>query len=147
MSELNKCPKCGDKAILHSECNMFWGKCTGEDCQLETICRFDEPEEAIEDWNKRADGWITIIKGDDSTLPGDNDKVMILVDSHWGKSIQVAFFRQGNSEDECDRINLYKSEDEHGNNRVPYGWQADGGPMTWFGQDVKKWQPLPKLSD
>ena len=42
------------------------------------------------------------------------------------------------------RSNLYKACDVHGNNRVPYCWNANGGPMEWFGQNVTHWMPLPE---
>lgn len=42
------------------------------------------------------------------------------------------------------RSELYRACDEQGNNRVPYCWYANGGPMQWFGQDVTHWMPLEK---
>ena len=42
------------------------------------------------------------------------------------------------------RSSLYYGADEHGNNRRPYCWIANGGPMTWFGQEVSHWMPLPE---
>lgn len=42
------------------------------------------------------------------------------------------------------RSSLYYGADEHGNNRKPYCWIANGGPMTWFGQEVSHWMPLPE---
>lgn len=48
------CPFCGSKAGLYGECDMVWARCSNEDCRAERICKFDEHEEAIEDWNQRA---------------------------------------------------------------------------------------------
>lgn len=42
------------------------------------------------------------------------------------------------------RSNLFRECDEWGNNLVPYHWYANGGPMSWFGQDVTHWMPLPE---
>ena len=36
------------------------------------------------------------------------------------------------------RYNLYKNEDEHGNNKVPYCWKSFG-PGDYFGQEVSHW--------
>lgn len=30
-----------------------------------------------------------------------------------------------------------------GNNKTTYVWDAPCGPMSWFGQDVTHWMPLP----
>lgn len=54
VEELKPCPFCGSPAELTGECDMVWAKCTNYDCQAERINKFDEPEDAIEDWNKRA---------------------------------------------------------------------------------------------
>ena len=53
MDELKPCPFCGSKAKLVGECDMVWARCTNDDCWAERINRFDEPEDAIEDWNQR----------------------------------------------------------------------------------------------
>lgn len=42
------------------------------------------------------------------------------------------------------RSGCYLPGDVHGNNKVPYSWKANGGPMEWFGQDVTHWMPLPE---
>ena len=42
------------------------------------------------------------------------------------------------------RSDLFRGCDEWGNNLVPYHWYANGGPMSWFGQDVTHWMPLPE---
>ena len=39
------------------------------------------------------------------------------------------------------RHNLYMSEDEYGNNRVPYNWETFG-PMSFFGQEITHWMPI-----
>ena len=42
------------------------------------------------------------------------------------------------------RSDIFKSCDVFGNNKVPYCWYANGGPMRWRGQDVTLWRPLPE---
>lgn len=49
--KLKPCPFCGGEAEYHGECNMVWVRCTN--CHAERIYKFDEPEEAAEDWNRR----------------------------------------------------------------------------------------------
>ena len=41
------------------------------------------------------------------------------------------------------RSEVYTSADVFGNNLVPYCWDAVAGMMTWCGQNVKYWRPLP----
>jgi hypothetical protein len=50
---LKSCPFCGSKAEFYGECDMVWARCSNYDCKAERICKFDEPEEAVEDWNQR----------------------------------------------------------------------------------------------
>jgi hypothetical protein len=54
MNEIKNCPFCGSKAEIIGECDMVWIKCTNYDCQSQRIGRFDEPEDAIKDWNERS---------------------------------------------------------------------------------------------
>lgn len=42
-------------AELTGECDMVWVRCSNEDCWCQMVTRFDEPEEAIEEWNRRDD--------------------------------------------------------------------------------------------
>jgi hypothetical protein len=53
MDELKPCPFCGSAAELTGECDMVWARCTNDNCRAERITRFDEPEDAIKDWNNR----------------------------------------------------------------------------------------------
>ena len=55
LAELKPCPFCGSPAELTGECDMVWVRCSNEDCWCQMVTRFDEPEEAIEEWNRRAD--------------------------------------------------------------------------------------------
>lgn len=55
MDELKPCPFCGSPAELTGECDMVWVRCSNEDCWCQMVTRFDEPDEAIEAWNRRAD--------------------------------------------------------------------------------------------
>lgn len=60
-NELKPCPKCGCEAELISSqtfawCNVYWYvRCTNEDCDEETMLKYDTKREAIEAWNRRAD--------------------------------------------------------------------------------------------
>ncbi|MFV0495691.1 DUF551 domain-containing protein [Mycobacterium sp.] len=45
---------------------------------------------------------------------------------------------------ESERHNIYKSEDEHGNNLVPYKWEMFG-PDSFFGQSITHWMPIKPL--
>lgn len=53
MDELKNCPFCGSKAELYGEEDMVWARCSNEDCRAQRIWKFDEPEEAIKDWNNQ----------------------------------------------------------------------------------------------
>ena len=108
----------------------------------------------------RKQEWISV----DERLPEEGKYVIV-----WVGSVQVARIEKGITEEERqkmkngevdDRIeygwsqstgciplkrsDLYKACDVHGNNRVPYRWKANGGPMEWFGQNVTHWMPLPE---
>ena len=52
---IKPCPFCGSNAELTGECDMVWVRCSNEDCWCQMVTRFDEPEEAIEEWNRRSD--------------------------------------------------------------------------------------------
>ena len=109
--------------------------------------------------------WISVSE----RLPEEGKYILVLV----GKSDpQVACMRKGISKaereqmirgeipDPCEigwdlgcskirytpRSRIWKAYDEEGNNLVPYGWCANGGPMQWFGQDVTHWMPIPEIS-
>ena len=104
--------------------------------------------------------WIST----EEALPNEGEYVLI-----WVGNVQVAKIRKGISKRERafmkrglipDRIvegwslsdgfqqykrsESYREYDEDGNNLVPYHWYANGGPMSWFGQDVTHWMPLPE---
>ena len=44
-----------------------------------------------------------------------------------------------------ERSRLYRPEDEHGNNLVPYNW-IEFGPDSFFGQTITHWMPIEPLS-
>lgn len=46
---------------------------------------------------------------------------------------------------DTERSRVYKSEDEYGNNLVPYYWDSFG-PDSFFGQTITHWMPIPPLS-
>lgn len=45
---------------------------------------------------------------------------------------------------EVKRSDSFEGADEWGNNKVPYCWNAPAGPISWFGQEVSHWMPLPE---
>ena len=104
--------------------------------------------------------WISV----KDRLPEENEYVMI-----WCGECQIARIEKGISEEQRNamkrgelddpyetgwtlssgyftlkRSQSYKACDEQGNNRVPYCWYANGGPMKWFGQEVTHWAYLPQ---
>lgn len=106
-------------------------------------------------------GWISV----KDKLPEKKQDVLILVGSkmfvaqiYKGISKQQRKeMREGKLENpvkECwggsgfcptRRSEVFTSADECWNNKVPYCWEANAGPMRWFGQEVSHWMPLPKL--
>lgn len=50
----------------------------------------------------------------------------------------LARHNRGTWFDMDDRHNVYRSEDEHGNNLVPYNWEMFG-PDSFFGQTITHW--------
>lgn len=132
----------------------------GLSCDSKESCRYCEVamDIAIETLEKYR--WIPVSE----RLPEENEYVMI-----WCGECQIARIERGISEeqrkamkrgeldDPCEtgwtlssgyftlkRSQAYKACDEQGNNRVPYCWYANGGPMQWFGQDVTHWSYLPQ---
>ena len=59
-NELKPCCKCGCEAELISSqtfawCNIYWYvRCTNEDCEEETMLKYDTKRDAINAWNRRA---------------------------------------------------------------------------------------------
>ena len=80
--------------------------------------------------------WISV----DDKLPTDTQKVLIAVR---GSNIQCATFHKGKTKEQVAETHMMCGSDEYGNNLRPFRWYADGGPMSWFGQDVTHWMPLP----
>lgn len=73
---------------------------------------------------KRTMKWISVTE----RLPNYGDIVLIFEDSHWNRGVEVAKFIK---------------DDVFGNNKTQYSWVAPQGPMSWFGQYVSHWMPLP----
>lgn len=106
-------------------------------------------------------GWISV----KDRLPDENEDVLILV----GNKMFVARISKGISKQQrremkegklndprkeywggngfrsIRRSEVFTPADEDGNNKVPYLWEANTGPMQWFGQKVSHWMQLPKL--
>ena len=51
--EIEKCPFCGSDGELYGECDMVKVRCSNYDCRCELITWFEEPEEAIAEWNRQ----------------------------------------------------------------------------------------------
>lgn len=91
--------------------------------------------------------WISIKE----QLPPE--KIDILI--YTGYGMYVATIELGITEEQRKvlreqgniRAISYHFGDIHGNNMVPYRFQANAGPMEWFGQDVTHWMPLPEAPD
>lgn len=81
--------------------------------------------------------WIPVSEG----LPKDRQRVHIVVlELSYGKTVRVihtAIFYKGKTPKKGDLISW---EDQHGNNRRPYGWACP--PRYWFGQEVTHWIPI-----
>lgn len=45
---------------------------------------------------------------------------------------------------EINRSQVYRSEDEDGNNEKPYNWESFGAG-SFFGQSITHWMPIPPL--
>jgi hypothetical protein len=71
---------------------------------------------------------------------GDKDEGQFWVVARFTRGISIE--ERKNLFDTDSRKNIYKSEDEHFNNRKPYEWQTFGA-LSLFGQDVDYWMPLP----
>ena len=59
MSELKPCPFCGGEAKINENYSGYIPYCTNRECAGDKVF-FDTDEEAIEEWNKRADNWISV---------------------------------------------------------------------------------------
>lgn len=89
-------------------------------------------------------------------LPNDNEWVLGYIDSiHRGDDLPacaIVKIRKGITVAQrenmalCNdrRAKVYRFGDECDNNKVGYAWITDG-PMTYFGQEILYWQPLPKI--
>lgn len=55
----------------------------------------------------------------------------------WGWNLSQGYFK-------IKRSDSFGAEDEWWNNEVPYCWKDKFSPMTWFGQNIKYWMPLPE---
>ena len=53
--------------------------------------------------------------------------------------------KKGELPQTLERSKVYKSEDEHGNNQVPYNWQMFGLD-SFFGQTITHWMPIEPLT-
>lgn len=88
--------------------------------------------------------WISVEDG----LPKDGEIVLIYDGNayQWKPEQSVAKFVKGKSKEQL-KAEGYKticSADEDGNNKKPYKWVSTNSPMSWFGQMVTHWMPLPQ---
>jgi hypothetical protein len=95
--------------------------------------------------------WISV----DDGLPEDGQAVLVRYNrDNWLRTHtladgstrlnwrwQAAIFVRGRTADECAAMNLYRGQDQWGNNRVPYQWEQFG-PGDLFGQDVSHWAAI-----
>jgi hypothetical protein len=58
---------------------------------------------------------------------------------HW--RWQAAIFVRGRTAEEAKAANVYRSQDQWGNNLVPYEWQTFG-TGNLFGQEVTHWAAI-----
>lgn len=113
--------------------------------------------------------WISV----NDRLPDENEMVIICLDNN---KITIAEIKMGITKEErelmkCGEIKSPIEEwcrfpeggevetnltprhesfyfyDETENNSVPYGWISEYGLEKWHGQDVKYWQPLPRIPE
>lgn len=70
---------------------------------------------------------------EDGKLPNPKE-ISVHYDGSWNKPIYTS----------SERCKIYKGEDEHGNNQVPYNWQMFG-PDSFFGQTITHWMPIEPL--
>ena len=45
---------------------------------------------------------------------------------------------------EFKEVAKFIKDEGFGNNETKYSWVAPQGPMSWFGQEVSHWMPLPE---
>ena len=88
--------------------------------------------------------WISV----KDRLPDDGETVLIYDGNafQWSPSVNSAIFRRGKTKEEL-KANGYRSIagcDEDGNNKKPYAWYCPHSHMSWFGQYVTHWMPLPE---
>ena len=87
--------------------------------------------------------WISV----KDRLPEDGE-ILLIYDGdayQWKPEQSVAKFVKGKSKEQL-KAEGYKticSADEDGNNKKPYKWVSTNSPMSWFGQMVTHWMPLP----
>lgn len=88
--------------------------------------------------------WIPVTE----MLPEDGQKVLIYDGNaeQWKPSVNVARFRKGKTKEELAKIHYacISGADEDGNNKRPYCWDSTHSHMSWFGQYVTHWMPLPE---
>ena len=153
------------QALLKEICNSCDGYCDNVECDCVNCkrdCRCDLVIALAEAPTIEAEPvkWIPVEEG----LPEEDKYVLI-----WCGSVQVAKIEKGISMAERKamedglidnpiehgwraaegwtshrRSEVIRACDEWGNNLVPYHWYADGGLMSWFGQKVTHWMPLPE---
>lgn len=67
--QLLSCPFCGNDAEYIGECDMVWVRCSNIDCGVVQGTRYDEADEAAEDWNARHRSWDLLMEWLDAIYP------------------------------------------------------------------------------
>ena len=123
MEKLRECPFCGARAELISNDETTYGFPTPKwavRCEIETCIAHDispnysQHEDAIKDWNTRADKWISV----EERLPETNEDVLVVVDYGGKSGVITGYMRSQN-----------------------LGWQGLVGQRL---TDVTHWMPLPE---
>ena len=89
-----------------------------------------------------SDWWISV----EDNLPEEMIPVLIYKNDNKVEIAHIYFGiskseREELKETDSQRYKTYTFGDEHDNNKKPYRWK--NGPMSYFGQEVLYWMPLP----
>lgn len=86
------CPFCGSEAELYGEEDMVWAICTNNKCYMAyPVAKFDEPEDAMEAWNKRTivDENVTKVYGTGTATRRIDDLGRIVIPKEMREAIRI----------------------------------------------------------